>query len=210
MPKTRRKNKLTFARTKKELEAELGGSKKKKARRQLLKVRIKKTKVRKSAAVVSANKNKEAAGREEELVREAKELYWQAEREKRMVMWSGVTFFMLLIVFFWFYNLKQIIESNRLESANNVSLEEITGDMGDKFIQMKKEMTKIKEFAQKANSEDQATSTPGAAPETKENTPTATTAPAAVLPSSPEATSSLFLSGDDLEKLKEKIEEKVR
>jgi hypothetical protein len=208
MTKIKRKNRSTFARTKKELEAEFGGSKNKGLRKKILKVRVKKIKNKKP--VTTVKRSKKELEKEEELVHEAKEFYWQAEREKMMVMWSGVTFFMLLIVFFWFYNLKQVIENNHLKRADNVSLEEITGNMGDKFVQMKNEMTRIKEFANKANLENKATNTPETVLEAKEDKITATTAPIVGLPLSLEATSSLFVNKENLEKLKEKIKDKVK
>ena len=206
MPKIRRKNRATFARTKSELKEELSSGRAKGVKKPL-KVRIKKvkrTKKKGAAADSVLPAGKTADQEEEKLIEEAKQLYWQAEREKRIVMWSGVTFFMLLVGFFWIYNIKQVIESNHLENSDSISWLDMTNDMDGKFSQIKEEMAKVKKFAQEADLRNKATSS------LKTASQAATTAPAAVLPPAREATSSLFVSEDELTKLREKIEEKAR
>jgi len=42
--------------------------------------------------------------------------YKEIEKEKNLVMWSGVTFFMLLILFFWVYNTKLVFRKIAEES----------------------------------------------------------------------------------------------
>jgi len=65
----------------------------------------------------------EAAEKPTELSQaEANALAAKVEREKRFIMWSGVTFFMILIAFFWLYNTKQVLESHRLSPGDTTEL----------------------------------------------------------------------------------------
>ncbi len=54
----------------------------------------------------------------------------KVERDKRMILWSGVTFFMILIFIFWIYNLKQIFV--KVEPNDN-SQEFIWSDIAENF-----------------------------------------------------------------------------
>ena len=56
----------------------------------------------------------------------------RVEKEKRIAMWSGVSFLMLLVVFFWFINTKNMILQNRSQGSQS-GLAEIWQDSGRDF-----------------------------------------------------------------------------
>jgi len=62
------------------------------------------------------------------------------ERDKRMLLWTGVGFFMLLILAFWLIGLKQTFKRIESENANKSGgeLDEITEDLGKAISEMKK------------------------------------------------------------------------
>ena len=69
--------------------------------------------------------------------------YTKIERSKRMVMWAGVTFFMILILAFWIFNLKKVFRA----PVNNASLPQqefnwskMTDEFKDTMEQMRKDL----------------------------------------------------------------------
>jgi septal ring factor EnvC (AmiA/AmiB activator) len=72
----------------------------------------------------------------------------KAEREKRLILWSGVAFFMVVIFIFWVYNLKDSFKKIESETAGKSDFKwsEITGDFGKSMEEMKKNLAEIKEF----------------------------------------------------------------
>lgn len=67
--------------------------------------------------------------------------YEKLEKEKRMIMWSGVTFFMILVIVFWAYNVKQIFVAMKIESKESEfqidSWKEMTQDIGNQIKEIK-------------------------------------------------------------------------
>lgn len=62
------------------------------------------------------------------------------EREKRLIMWSGVSFFMLLFVFIWAFNVKSVFEKEMsLEQSNQEQFD--VKEISDKFNQTLKEVS---------------------------------------------------------------------
>ncbi len=72
------------------------------------------------------------------------------ERDKRLILWSGVTFFMVVIFVFWIFNLKQTFK--QIESSNSqnqeFNLNKITDDFSKTMEEMKGNLADIKEFAE--------------------------------------------------------------
>lgn len=68
----------------------------------------------------------------------------QVEKQKRLIMWSGVTFFMILIAVFWIYNMKLTVRNVSLSSEEGLSLsrwQELTEEL-------EKRMTEVNEDAE--------------------------------------------------------------
>ena len=71
----------------------------------------------------------------------------EIEKNKRLIMWSGIVFFMVIIIFGWFYNTKKVFEANRLESQKQptkADWSELIGELGDKMKEMKDNLEAIK------------------------------------------------------------------
>jgi len=83
------------------------------------------------------------------------------ERDKRMILWAGVSFFMILIFAFWIFNLKQTFK--QIESKNtggeDLKLDKITGNFSKTMGEMKKNLAEIKKFTDKAKNYEVGTST---------------------------------------------------
>jgi hypothetical protein len=114
------------------------------------------------------------------------------ERDKRLIMYSGVSFFMLLIVFFWIINIKQVFKQTAANSQTNNSLAEfdqLSGDLSEALEEIKNGVREIK-------SEINATTTVKEAK--NENIATGTL---------PMANEKQFLSDEDILELKQRLEE---
>lgn len=63
------------------------------------------------------------------------------ERDKRLVMWTGVSFFMILIVFLWFINTKKVF--NRINENNkiqNIESSEVSDKIDKTFEEIKEKL----------------------------------------------------------------------
>jgi hypothetical protein len=111
------------------------------------------------------------------------------EKEKRLVMWSGVAFFMIAILFAWLFNLDHIFNSEKRPSASDQPSElknaakEISTAMGE----LKKGLGEIKTEIEK-----RATTTPAVATSSEALADTGTST----------------VSTSDIMELKEKLESK--
>ncbi len=86
---------------------------------------------------------------------QGKALYEKVERDKRFMMWAGVTFFMILIAFFWLYNTKQAFERSSREENNNFTLtdwQKLTDEVSEKMSQMKQDWENIESFNEASTS----------------------------------------------------------
>jgi len=76
----------------------------------------------------------------------------QVERQKRLIMWSGVTFFMVLIAVFWIYTFKLNVESSYSPPARDASLssrlQDMTAELEKQVGQINAAADKIDEFSQ--------------------------------------------------------------
>lgn len=96
------------------------------------------------------------------------EVYKQrTEQDKRLMMWAGVSFFMVVILLVWILNLKntfKTIEANNI-NAPNLEWSEITDNFSQTMDEVKKGLAELKEGA--------GTTTPNVLPES-EDTATST------------------------------------
>lgn len=72
----------------------------------------------------------------------------QVERQKRIIMWSGVTFFMVIIAVFWIYIFKLNVSSSYSPPAHNASLSSNLQNMTD---ELEKQMNQINQTVDKIN-----------------------------------------------------------
>lgn len=63
----------------------------------------------------------------------------KVEREKRLIMWAGVSFFMVLIIFFWFLGIKYVFKQTADKESDRSALEQL-GNISDQFSQAVQEM----------------------------------------------------------------------
>lgn len=91
----------------------------------------------------SARIKKETAPR----LKQAAILSEKIETDKRIIMWSGVGFFMILIFAVWIFQIKHAISQAKIknnDSKQNLSV--MMDDIGDKIKQMKDDLEKVKTF----------------------------------------------------------------
>ncbi len=83
------------------------------------------------------------------------------ERDKRMILWAGVSFFMVLIFAFWIFNLKQTFKQIESENTGGEDFEwsKITDDFSKTMGEMKKNIAEIKKFTDTAENYETSTST---------------------------------------------------
>ncbi|MBU0636948.1 MAG: hypothetical protein ABH818_00880 [Patescibacteria group bacterium] len=75
------------------------------------------------------------------------------EQDKKMLMVSGIIFFMLLIVSVWVINIKNIFQINSIKNNDNeFNWTEIKKELSSITIEMKKNMGEIKNLQQPASS----------------------------------------------------------
>jgi len=82
------------------------------------------------------------------------------ERDKKLMMWAGVCFFMVLILFFWIINIKSVFNIKEVNNVNNKSQfnwQEITDNFNktmDEIKNIKSEMDNYNEEGATSNNED--------------------------------------------------------
>ncbi len=124
------------------------------------------------------------------------------EREKRLMMKAGVTFFMVLIVFVWMYNTKQFFQKTALENKNpSTDWEEMTDEISYKILEMKEGLDEIKNFDNSTSTDElQATGTQAILPDNdlinKEDILNTTS-------------TDLKIEEEEINELKKKLEEKI-
>ena len=76
----------------------------------------------------------------------------RTQDDKRLLMWAGVSFFMVLILFFWVLNMKNVfkpdIDNNSAEEENNWS--EITNEFSETMEEIKTGLSEFKDQAAEA------------------------------------------------------------
>ncbi len=103
------------------------------------------------------------------------------EREKKLIMYTGIAFFMILIVSVWIFNIKNVFESTKAKTGDNtarVQLNEITDEFSKNMEQLKQGLEEIKSLEKNSSTQNE------------------------ILPEEAEEK----INPDEIEKLKEKLE----
>ncbi|MDD5291319.1 MAG: hypothetical protein PHZ04_04385 [Patescibacteria group bacterium] len=71
------------------------------------------------------------------------------ERDKKLMMWAGVSFFMVLISAFWILNIKSIFKETKeaRDNPQKFEWEKITNEFGQTIEQIKEGLTELKQAA---------------------------------------------------------------
>jgi hypothetical protein len=111
-----------------------------------LKVRIKKEKKREKFVAVKVAEEKRDVSKKEK-VKKAVDPE-KEERDKRMIMWLGIAFFMVLIIGFWFYNINSIFRTSNLadKQVSDFDWEKIKNEFKKATDEVKKNMAEIKKI----------------------------------------------------------------
>jgi hypothetical protein len=142
-----------------------GKIKNKDSKKVSLSVHVKKDKVKRKARTVKKkavktdkkiiDPNTKAIKKEPNL-EEARIVSMKIEREKRLIMWSGVIFFMILISFFWIYNTRKVFMNSRLESKSTITedktWQELSQEISGKIEDLKEGLKEVEEFTQEPSS----------------------------------------------------------
>lgn len=84
----------------------------------------------------------------------------RTEKDKRFLMWAGVSFFMILIVIFWIYNTKESIKQSSLKwqsSEKATAWNQMADELSDKIVEMRNDIKAVRSFA--SSSREQALQT---------------------------------------------------
>ncbi|MBU4257097.1 hypothetical protein KKC04_01650 [Patescibacteria group bacterium] len=106
----------------------------------------------------------------------------KAEREKGLIMYTGITFFMILIISVWIFNMKSVFKSTKAKTGDNTAqaqLNEITDEFSKNMEQIKEGLKEIKSLEKNSSAQNETS-----------------------LKDSAEK-----INPDEIEKLKEKLEE---
>lgn len=80
----------------------------------------------------------------------------EVERHKQIIMWSGITFFMVLITFFWINNTRRVVDESRDElnkkDAYGAEWEKAVDELSDKIVELKSGVESIDNFGKKGTS----------------------------------------------------------
>lgn len=121
----------------------------------------------------------------------------KTEREKSWIIWSGVTFFMLVIGIIWIFNLKMVFKATPKDNSN-MDLDKISEDFSRVIEEAKEGIKEIKEVSKDSS----ASTTPADISDTASSTPVGAIGNPAMT-----ATSTNESEEVDLEELRKKIEE---
>ncbi len=81
----------------------------------------------------------------------------KTDRDKIFLMWTGVSFFMILIVIFWIYNIKENLQQARLEgerSEKAITWNKMTDELNEKMLQLKTEINVVRSFASSSQAQE--------------------------------------------------------
>lgn len=74
----------------------------------------------------------------------------EIEYHKKIIMWSGIAFFMVLVSVFWISNTKKVVEESRTlinqQSDKKVDWDELVDEISDKIVEMKSGLQNIENF----------------------------------------------------------------
>jgi len=82
----------------------------------------------------------------------------KVEKDKRLIMWTGITFFIVLIIGFWLMNIKSILRINpvsqSVDSSSQINWNSFREELNKTMTQIKQNLSEINQLRQA----DQATS----------------------------------------------------
>lgn len=83
-------------------------------------------------------------------IKQPKIISEKLEKDKQLIMWSGITFFMILIIFVWVYQIRNSISQTKLENNNQKTEEwkEVFSTLEENISSLKTDLEKIKEFSE--------------------------------------------------------------
>ncbi len=125
-----------------------------------LKVKVKKPTVHKAKSKKTVHEHEEkltttAVAKEE--TRKSR-VFYDMEHGKRMIMWSGVTFFMILILTVWIYNTSKIFQQTKIsDNGGGFDLSDwdsLTNELGDRINQMSKGLEELESFSKASSSSE--------------------------------------------------------
>ena len=127
-----------------------------------VKVRSKKDKAVNSSHIVAIEKNenleKEINAKEitnQAKIKQPKIISEKQEKDKQLIMWSGITFFMILIMFIWVFQIRHSISQTKLENNSQKTEEwkEVFSDLEKNISDLKRDLEKVKEFSEEPKEE---------------------------------------------------------
>lgn len=96
------------------------------------------------AKIKSAEKNNARKAKNDDKINQQM-IKEKIEKDKRLIMWSGVTFFMSLILVFWIFNIKSIFKTNEAEKQDlGFELTNMTGELGRSIGEFRKSWEEAK------------------------------------------------------------------
>jgi len=72
----------------------------------------------------------------------------EIERDKRLIMWTGVIFFMVLILTIWIINFKNVFQAKQSENTNSSAIQEwnkITDEFTETWEKVRQGMSELKQ-----------------------------------------------------------------
>ncbi|NTU98525.1 hypothetical protein HGA64_00750 [Candidatus Falkowbacteria bacterium] len=84
----------------------------------------------------------------------------KSDQEKRMIMWTGVTFFMVLIIGLWMFNLRLVFQEGQpTQASEQVDLKKVAKDFDDAMSQVRQGLDKLDASSTATTTDIFATST---------------------------------------------------
>lgn len=125
-----------------------------------VKVGAKTDKAANSSHVVAIKKNLnlEKEIKAKEIIRSSKTkqpriIFEKQQKDKQLIMWSGITFFMVLIMLIWAFQIKHSIKQTKLENNNQKTekWKEVFSDLKKNISDLKTDLEKVKQFSEESN-----------------------------------------------------------
>lgn len=136
----------------------------------------------------------------------------EVERHKQIIMWSGITFFMVLITFFWINNTRRVVDESRDElnkkDAYGAEWEKAVNELSDKIVELKSGVESIDNFGKKGTSTSSGLSTSTLSSILKNASSSVNINSG--LPENESAEPVLDLNKEEFEKINQKIEPEIK
>ena len=83
-------------------------------------------------------------------IKQPKIISEKQEKDKQLIMWGGIAFFMILIIFVWTYQIRNSINQTKLENNNQKTEEwkEVFSDLEKNISNLKTDLEKVKKFSE--------------------------------------------------------------